>query len=773
MIEKPLTPSDLVTDGAELEIAETPSNIIELPDGGAEIILSDDPEETIVAHDANLADHMDDGALAALGSELIDLIEADIESRADWEKMVVDGLDYIGLTIEERTEPFEGACGIHHPILAEAIIKFQSQAIMETFPPEGPVRTRIIGVETPEKVAQAQRVRDYMNYQLTEKMPEYRPDTEQMYFRLGFMGSAFRKVYQDQSLGRQVCRFIPAEDFIVSYDTTDLYTSGRYTQRFSISENDIRKNIVAGIWRDIELTPSDDTEPNKLRDKIDKIIGRSRPDLKGRNGFSFYEIHVDLDLEGFEDPDGIANPYIVTLDAGTGEIFRIERNWIEGDPLKRKRDYFVHYPLIPGFGFYCLGFVHLIGGIAKGATSTLRQLIDAGTFSNLPAGFKARGLRIKGDDTPLSPGEWRDVDAPSGSIRESFMPLPYKEPSVVLAELFQQIVQMGERFASTADLPIPDSARDIPVGTTVALLERSLKVMSAIHARLHEAQKQEFRLLARVIQEYLPEEYPYDVAGGSRRIMRADFDDRVDILPASDPNVASVAQKVMLVQEQMKLSQMAPNLYNQYELHVQANLAMGARNIEKILVPPQDAKALDPLSENMNALMGKPLKAAMEQNHDAHIQAHMALAQNPSLAQNPMAMQSIQAHVQEHMALKIYVEVNQMLGGQLPPPGTPLPPQVEAQMSVMVAQAMAVITQRDQMLAQAAQNAGNPILQAEQIKSQTKLQGEAMKAEIEKQKIAQDDRQLAAEVMVREEEIASRERIASEKSRQQQQRYIP
>lgn len=607
-------------------------------------------------HNANLAEVLSDAVLGSLSSDLGSSIDEDKSSREDWEESISKGLVLLGINYQERNEPFMGASGVTHPLLSEAVTQFQAQAYKEMLPPGGPVKTQILGQQTKEVEDQAQRVKDFMNYQITEVMEEFDQDTDQMLFYLPITGSTFKKVYFDPTRQRAVAKFVPAEDLIVPYAASDLRTAERYTHVVRMSENEIRKLQVGGVYRDVDLSPSEDDESDTtIRSKTDEIQGL-RPGYSDEL-YTIYEVHVDLDLEGFEDmdemgePTGIRLPYIVTMDADSGKILSLVRNYREQDPLRRKRDFFVHYKFLPGFGFYGFGLLHMIGGLSRAATSILRQLIDAGTLSNLPGGFKARGVRIRNDDEPVNPGEFRDLDVPGGDIRNALMPLPYKEPSGTLAQLLGVVVDSGRRFAQVADTKVADVNSQAPVGTTVALIEQGSKVISSIHKRLHYAQKAEFRMLAEIFANN-PVPYPYQVGPNiNPQIMVQDFDGRVDILPVSDPSIFSMAQRLSLAQTQLQLAQAAPQMHNLYEAYRRMYDALDVKNIDAILPAPQPPQAMDPAMENANALKGMPSQAFKEQDHRAHIRVHASLIQSPAIQANPQAFGILQAHVQEHVAL--------------------------------------------------------------------------------------------------------------------------
>ena len=658
-----------VDQGTEVQVPlfeedELPPNVVMLgmEDEGLEV------EADVYNHNANLAEVLDDSILGALSSDLGSQIDEDRGSRDEWEEAIAKGLTLLGINYEERSEPFMGASGVTHPLLSEAVTQFQAQAYKEMLPPGGPVKTQIVGQQSKEVEDQAQRVKDFMNYQVTEVMEEYDLDTDQMLFYLPITGSTFKKIYFDPIRQRAVSKFVPAEDLVVPYSATDLATAERYTHVVRMTYNDIRKMQVGGIYRDVSLSISEDDESDStIRGKADEIQGL-RPGYSDEM-YTLHEVHVDLDLEGFEDmdaegePTGIKLPYIVTMDEASGQILAIVRNWREMDPLRRKRQFFVHYKFLPGFGFYGFGLLHMIGGLSRAATSILRQLIDAGTLSNLPGGFKARGVRIRNDDEPVNPGEFRDLDAPGGDIRNAIIPLPYKEPSGTLAQLLGVVVDSGRRFAQVADSKVADVNAQAPVGTTVALIEQGSKVISSIHKRLHYAQKSEFRLLAEIFANN-PVPYPYMIAQNiDPNIMAQDFDGRVDVLPVSDPSIFSMAQRLSLAQTQLQLAQAAPQMHNMYEAYRRMYDALDIKNIDNILPPPQPPQPMDPGTENAKVLMGQPLQAFPPQDHMAHIRVHAAMLQQPATATNPQAFMMLQAHVQEHVAMHARDLVQEMFNG--------------------------------------------------------------------------------------------------------------
>jgi len=723
--------------GVEIEIGNPDSMSIDML-GSVEIELSPEPE-TAEDFDANLAEYMDEGELESLASDLIELVDADINSRKDWVEMYVKGLDVLGMKYEERTEPWTGACGVYSTVLTEAAIRFQSETIIETFPAQGPVKTEIIGAIDKLKEDAAERVRDDMNYQLTEVMQEYRPEHERMLYSLGLAGAAFKKVYFDPGLNRQTSIFIPAEDIIIPYGATSANTAERLTHVMRKTTNDIKKLQVAGFYRDVELG-----EPTTIHTDVEKKKAEEQGySLTDDDRYQILEIHADYDMPGHEDPDGIALPYVITIDRSTSEVLAIRRNWEEGDKTRSKRQHFVQYTYVPGFGAYGLGLIHIIGGYARAGTSLIRQLVDAGTLSNLPGGLKSRGLRIKGDDTPIQPGEFRDVDIPSGNVRDNILPLPYKEPSQTLMALLNQITDEARRLGSIADMKVSDMSASAPVGTTLALLERQLKTMSAVQARVHYAMKQEFKLLKAIIRDYTPDEYSYDPAEGDRMAKQADYD-AVDVIPVSDPNSATMAQRIMQYQAVIQLAQGAPQIYDLPVLHRQMIEVLGIKNAEKLIPLPDDMTPRDPISENMALITGKPTKAFIYQDHDAHIAVHTTMMQDPmvmaQIGQSPMAQQmqaAIMAHVAEHVAFQYRQKIQEQLGAELPAPNVELPDQVEVQMSALVAQAAAqllTINKGQAAQQQAQQQMQDPIIQMQQ----QELQIKAQEAQIKAQKVQGD-----------------------------------
>jgi len=731
---------------------------IELPD---EEGFEEEVESPAISFEGNLADEMSEGELQILAQELLSDYQDDIDSRKDWMQTYVDGLELLGLKIEERSEPWEGACGVYHPILAEALVKFQAETMMATFPAQGPVRTQIIGKETPDKKDSAQRVQDDMNYQLMDRMQEYRPEHERMLWGLGLSGNSFKKVYFDPQLNRQASIYVPAEDIVVPYGASSLQTAERVTHVMRKTENELRKLMVAGFYRDVELS-----EPTNDLDEVEKKIAEKlgfRATMDSR--YKVLEMMVDLDLPGYEDvdedgyPTGIKLPYIVTIEKGTTTVLAIRRNWKEDDATKQKRQHFVHYGYIPGFGFYCFGLIHILGAYAKSGTSITRQLVDAGTLSNLPGGFKTRGLRIKGDDTPIAPGEFRDVDVPSGAIKDNILPLPYKEPSLVLAQLLDKIIEEARAFASAGDLKISDMSSQAPVGTTMAILERTLKMTSAIQARIYYSMQQEFTLLKEIIAENC-EDYDYEPEEGSRYVKKEDYE-CCDVIPVSDPNAATMAQKIVKYQAVLQLASQAPQLYNMPLLHREMLEVIGVKNAHKLIPMEEDQKPTDPVSENQNILMGKPVKAFAYQNHQAHIQVHMSAMQDPKimslLQNNPQAQQlqaAMMAHINEHLGFEYRVQIEQQLGFALPPQTDAsgeeihMEPEVEAQLAPMLAQASQRLLQNNQAEVQQQQNqqkAQDPLVQLQQQEMQLKQQELQLKQQTSQAELQIKQQQLQIE----------------------------
>ena len=762
----------------EIEIEDPES--VKIGIDGLEILLEPE-EETADDFDVNLAEYLDKGYLSQICNDLLGDVEGDISSRKEWMQTYTDGIELLGMKIEIRSEPWEGACGVYHPLLSEALVKFQAETVMETLPPAGPVKTVIVGKETPEIMASADRVQKDMNYQITEKMPEYRPEHERMCWGLGLSGNAFKKVYFDPSLNRQVALFVPAEDLIVPYGASDLQSAERVTHVMRKTENELRKLQVAGFYRDVDLG-----EPSTAFDEVEKKIAEKMGfQATSDDRYKLLEIQVSLDIEGFEDededgePTGIALPYIVTVEKGSQTVLAIRRNWRPEDETKQKRNHFVHYGYVPGFGFYCFGLIHLVGAFAKSGTSIIRQLVDAGTLSNLPGGFKARGLRIKGDDTPISPGEFRDVDVPSGVLKDNILPLPYKEPSQVLYSLLGTIVEEGRRFASASDMKIADMSANTPVGTTLAILERTLKVMSAVQARVHYSMKQELKLLKDIIRDYTPDQYNYTPDSGTRFAKQEDYDN-CDVIPVSDPNAATMAQKIIQYQAVLQLAQQAPQLYDMGQLHRQMLEVLGIKNAKKLVKIEDDQMPEDPVTENMNILNMKPVKAFLYQDHESHIKVHMNAMQDPKLAalvgQNPQAQAisaAAMAHIQQHLAFEYRKQMEEMMGVPLPTGEEEseegMPKDMEVQISQLAAQASDMLLNRNktEVAAQQAQQASqDPVIQMQAKELQLKEQEEQRKA----LKDQSDAAEAAARLEVERERIASQERIAQASLMSKQQK---
>jgi hypothetical protein len=761
--DKALYPAPLAEDYEENNDIE-----IEISDGFVE------EEEEDEDFSDNLAEYISESELASIAGDLIQDYEDDVSSRKDWMQTYVDGLELLGMRIEERSEPWEGACGVYHPLLAEALVKFQSETIMETFPAAGPVKTRIIGKETPAIKEAAERVKEDMNYQLTEVMVEFRPEHERMLWGLGLAGNAFKKVYFDPALDRQVSLFVPAEDVVVPYGSSNLETSERVTHVMRKTKNDLKKLIAAGFYRDIELS-----DPVNTMDEIEKKIAEKmgfRANTDDR--YKLLEMQVNLDLPGYEDKDedgeetGIALPYIITIDKNTQDVLAIRRNWRSLDDTKQKRSHFVHYGYIPGFGFYCFGLIHLIGAFAKSGTSIIRQLVDAGTLSNLPGGLKTKGMRVKGDDTPISPGEFRDVDVASGTIRDNILPLPYKEPSQVLFQLMNQIIEDGRRFASAADLNVSDMSANAPVGTTLAILERTLKVMSAVQARIYYSMKQEFKLLKMIIRDYTPEEYSYQPIEGSRKAKQADYD-LCDVIPVSDPNASTMSQKVVQYQAVMQMAGANPQIYDQVELNRQMLEVLGIKNIGKLIPNSEDQKPKDPVSENMAILNGKPVKAFIYQDHEAHIQVHMSLSQDPKVAkllgQDPQAQVKAaagMAHINEHIAFQYRKEIEEQLGVPLPDLDKELSADMEIEVSRMMAAAAQKLLKKDQAEVaqqQAQQTQQDPIVQMQQQELQLRAKEVEIKGkevELKEKKIMIDAAAQADKLELDKAKVESEQQLA-------------
>ena len=772
MIEKSLYQAPLgMTDLEPIEIEIEDPKSVKIGLGDLEIEI-EPPEPSDEDFDANLAEYISEKIMTQIAGDLLGDFEDDIAARKDWIQTYVDGLELLGMKIEERSEPWEGACGVYHPLLSEALVKFQAETIMETFPAAGPVKTLIIGKETVEKKEAAIRVQDDMNYELTDVMQEFRPEHERMIWGLGLAGNAFKKVYYDPSLERQVSMFIPAEDIVVPYGASNLESAPRVTHVMRKTENEVKKLQFAGFYRDVDLGEAQ-TSLDEVEKKIAEKMGfRATSDDR----YKLLEMHVHLDLEGYEDEEdgemtGIALPYVITIEKNTQTILSIRRNWRPEDDSKQKRQHFVHYGYVPGFGFYCFGLIHLVGAFAKSGTSLIRQLVDAGTLSNLPGGFKTRGLRVKGDDTPIAPGEFRDVDVPSGAMKDNIMPLPYKEPSQVLYSLLGTIVEEGRRFASSADMKISDMSANAPVGTTLAILERTLKVMSAVQARVHYSMKQELKLLKEIIRDYTPEEYDYEPVDGTPRAKKSDYD-LVTVIPVSDPNAATMAQKIVQYQAVLQLAQNAPQIYNLPQLHRQMLDVLGIRNAQKLIPLKEDKKPKDPMTENMDVIQNNPLKAFIYQDHKAHIISHTNFLQDPLTAkvigQNPQAQSmaaNMQAHIAEHFGFEYRQMIEQQLGAPLPylkDDDDSLPEEYEVQLSRLIAQASQQLLQQNQAQnaqEQVQQQAQDPIIQMQQQELQIKAQEVQRKA----QKDQMDAKLKEEQIQVERERIASMENIEGTK----------
>ena len=765
------------------------SLITELEDGGVEIDF--DPMADLMGvggdeFDSNLAEHIEDNDLRTLAIDCISKFDSDKSSRSDWETTYKEGLDQLGLEIEDRTTPWAGACGVFHPMLSEAVVRFQAQTIQEIMPAKGPVKTHIWGVVTDDNEKQARRVQEYMNYQLIEVMTEYRSETEKLLFSLPLAGSAFRKIYFDPSLGRPTSMFVPAEDFVVSYNESELEQAERYTHVMNRSTNQVRKLQVSGFYRDVELTTSH-VEENPITSKYNEIGGVS-PSWDDSERHQLLEMHCDMDIPGFEDPDGVALPYVITIDKGSSTILSIYRNWSEDDLHKIKKQHFVHYGYVPGIGFYNLGLIHMIGGLAKSATSLLRQLVDAGTLSNLPGGLKTRGLRIKGDDTPIMPGEFRDVDVPGGVIRDNITFLPYKEPSSVLYQLLGNIVEEGRRFASMADLKVADMNQEAPVGTTLAILERAMKVQSAIQARIHASLKQEYKILVGVIRDYTSPDYPYETEEGEG-IKAQDFDDRIDVVPVSDPNASTMAQRIMQYQAAMQLAQQSPGLYDMPLLHREMMDLIGIPNADKIVPKPDEVRPTDPVSENEDVLTLKPVKAFEYQDHEAHMRVHMVLKNDPQIREQMKNNQmgsainsALDAHIREHLAFIFRDQIEEELGVPLPPTNQPLPEDIEKRLSTLVADAADQMLGKKKAKAKAEQDAKmqkDPIvqqrekeLQIRQQDVQRRAQADQAKSQLEQQKLAVTEQVDREKQQIEREKIASRERSDAAALEQERQEML-
>ena len=762
-------------------------------DGGVTITFGSDGEEKNPADapfDANLAEYVDEKELGSISSDLIALIEDDDSSRQSWKDVYEKGLTLLGLEYEERTEPFDGASGVVHPILNESVIQFQAQAYKELLPPGGPVRTQVVGATTPDREAQADRVRTFMNYEITHEMEEYDPDFDQMLYYVGYGGSAFKKVYFDTFLGRATSPYILPKDLIVPYSARDLLTAERVTHVIRISSNELRKQMVAGVYRDVDLGEPSTVDTDEIREKIDDISGIEPSEESDE--YTLYECHCNLDLPGFEDlkedgeETGIKLPYIVTMEKESGEILSIRRNYKANDPLRKKRQFFVHYKFLPGMGFYGFGLVHLLGNLSRSSTSILRQLIDAGTLANLPAGFKAKGLRVQDQDAPLQPGEWRDVDAPGGSLRENLLPLPYKEPSATLYQLLGFCIGAAEKFVGTKDLGMGETNQELPVGTTIALLERGSRVMSAVHKRMHYAQMQELKLLAKVFAESLPPEYPFDVPNAERSIKASDFDDRIDVVPVSDPNIYSMTQRISLAQEQLRLAQAAPQMHNLYEAYRRMYAALNVQDIDIVLPPPPEPQPQGPAQENARAIVipngGAPLQAFPEQDHLAHIEAHIQFYQLPLIQVSPQVQGVIVAHIFEHISLAAQQQVKQQImqsqqpqqqppvpmidqfGRQVlvpqPPLPPPPPPSPEDEQRMVAQLEMQLQQQVMQKLMPPPPQGPDPLMELQQKNLDIKAQQIAMKAQADKERLDFDRAKLQQKDSLDRERMQSNEDIA-------------
>jgi hypothetical protein len=750
-----------VEEDLEVEIDDTAetidSNIVitESEDGTVTVDFSpqDSVTEMLDRHDSNLAEYIDENDLRHCASKLIQMYQDDKSSRADWERTYEEGLDLLGLEMEDRTTPWPGACGVFHPLLSESVVRFQAQTIQEIFPAKGPVKTKIWGEATEEITQQAHRVQEYMNYQLLEVMTEYRSETEKMLFSLPLAGAAFRKIYYDPTLGRPCSMFVPAQDFVIGDDESSLENAERYTHVMTRSANYIRKLQVSRFYRDVELSP-EELSADVIKNKYDEISGVH---FNGgdTDRHQLLEMHVDYDLPGFEDPDGIALPYVITIDKGSSEVLSIYRNWSEDDPDRKKIQHFVEYGYVPGIGFYNLGLIHMIGGLAKSATSILRQLVDAGTLANLPGGLKARGLRIKGDDTPIMPGEFRDVDVPSNNIRDNITFLPYKEPSSVLYQLLGTIVEEGRRFVSMADIRVDDMRQDAPVGTTLAIMERAMKVQSAIQARLHASLKKEFKILSRIIRDYTSPEYPYETVA-NESIKRSDFDDRIDVSPVSDPNASTMAQRIMQYQAALQLAAQAPNLYDLPLLHRQMMELIGIPNADKVVPGSENPEPKDPVTENQDILTLSPVKAFEWQDHEAHLKVHMVLKNDPEMGQQVQNTQlggatlaALDAHIREHLGFLFRDQIEEELGIELPPMGEQLPPEIEKKLSGLIAEAaeqMLGKKQQEQEMQRIAQQQQDPVVQQRQQELEIRAAEVQRKAQADQQKAELDQQKLIAQV---------------------------
>tara|TARA_R100000234_G_scaffold12516_1_gene6952 strand:- start:2401 stop:4830 length:2430 start_codon:yes stop_codon:yes gene_type:complete len=758
-------------DPVELEIVQQPDEETELfvqPDGSI-VRGSDMEEETPSKFGENLAEILDDRELNTIAAELVSSYEEDLESREDWFQTYSEGLELLGISSDSRSQPFVGASGVHHPILAEAVTQFQAQAYKEMLPAGGPVDTEVLGITDNAKMEKANRVKNFMNYQITYKMEEYDPEMDQLLFYLPLSGSAFKKVYYDPALGRAVARFVKSEHLVVPYYAVDLLTAPRITHVIHMNENELRKLQLSGFYKDTDMmSPTSNPDLTEVDDKIDELQGLTR--TISDEEFTLLEMHVNLDLEGFEDVDangeetGLALPYIVTICKDNNKVLAIRPNYDQNDPMRKKIEYFTHYKFLPGLGFYGFGLIHMMGGLTKSVTSILRQLIDAGTLSNLPAGFKSRGLNIQRHDDPLQPGEWRDVDAPGGRLQDSFLPLPYKEPSGTLTTLLGALVDSGKRFAATVEDPTGDGNSEAPVGTTVALMEKGQRVMSAIHKRLHYAQRCEFKILKRVFGEFLPPEYPYQVQGASENVFKQDFDGSVDVIPVSDPNIFSMTQRITLAQTQLQMAQAAPELHDLRESYKKMYLALNIKDIDALLPPEQEIPPRDPISEQQAVLTGNPIKAYEFQNHEAYIAAHSAFMQNPMVQQNPVALQAIGANIQEHQAMLYRLQIEQAMGRPLPEiQDGQMPPELMNEIALMAQAATQQVTGQAQAMAAAMQT---PDPQRQMFEQQLQLEREQL---MQKEGDDQRDAQLAAmkaelDAQVKREKIEADLRVQDTKA---------
>ena len=759
-------------EAIELEITPETEEETELfvqPDGSI-VRGSDMPEQTVSKFGENLAETLEDNELNTIAAELVGSFEDDLDSRNDWFQTYTEGLDLLGINSDSRSQPFVGASGVHHPILAEAVTQFQAQAYKEMLPAGGPVDTEVLGMTDNAKMEKANRVKNFMNYQITYKMEEYDPEMDQLLFYLPLSGSAFKKVYYDPGVGRAVARFVKSEDLVVPYYAVDLLTSPRITHVIHMNENELRKLQLSGFYADMDMSaPGTGVDSTDVDEKIDELQGLTR--TISDEEYTLLEMHVDLDLEGYQDKDengeetGLALPYIVTICKDNNKVLSIRPNYDEKDPMRKKIEHFTHYKFLPGLGFYGFGLIHMMGGLTKSVTAILRQLIDAGTLSNLPAGFKSRGLNIQRHDDPLQPGEWRDVDAPGGRLQDAFLPLPYKEPSGTLTTLLGALVDSGKRFAATVENPTGDGNSEAPVGTTVALMEKGQRVMSAIHKRLHYAQRTEFKILKRVFGEFLPPEYPYQVQGASENVFKQDFDNSVDVIPVSDPNIFSMTQRITLAQTQLQMAQAAPQLHDLRESYRKMYIALNIKDIDALLPPEQEVPPRDPISDQQSAMTGNPIKAYPFQNHEAYIQAHSAFMQNPMMQQNPVAMQAIGANIQEHQAMLYRQQVEQAMGQPLPQLDQPMPPEMMNEIAMMAAQATQQVTGQAQAMAQAAAAAQqNP--QMEMFQQQLQLEKEQL---MQKAEDDARDAQLSAmkteiDAQIKREKIEADLRVQDTKS---------